>query len=71
MIFDPFASSYLHCRVAGCPNLRHGASAFCPAHRRRKARAGLPLRAPVAARRAQGGRLGGHYLLSTVLRRLT
>jgi hypothetical protein len=59
---DPHATSYLHCRVSGCPNLHALGSTFCEHHMRRKDHRGLPLRAPVAAGRKEGGTVGGPWL---------
>jgi hypothetical protein len=69
MSIDPYATSYSHCLVAHCPHLRLGNSQFCSEHRRRKDRTGLPLRAPLAARRAQGGRISGSYMVATAMKR--
>jgi hypothetical protein len=62
-MYDPHSTSLLHCGVAYCPEYRADNSAFCRAHRLKKNRKGLILRAPVFARRAIGnpsvaGRLG-------------
>jgi hypothetical protein len=66
---DPYAASYLHCRVQGCPEWHLDNSNFCATHRKRKDRIGLPLRAPAAARKASGaGSVGSSWCFGFHLR---